>query len=352
MSHSRQSESGLTAIELLVTLFVAAAFLIAGYQLFSVIIKDGGDTRAESRASNIAYDYLRQYVDSASNPCVASQPLPETAINISGLADPKITINITCPQLDAPAISKVTASLAYGSPSKTVEYATYVDKSTGASPSVDVTNGLLAQWKLNGNANASVGSVNGTVYGATPTTNYLLQPNTAYAFNAAVQYQYIEIPSTFNIGNTNVTITLWVNNPTANGNGQYLKIGGPGAGGFAIGLGNGTMGTDSVGPKIIGLFEGNRWIDTGTALGTGWHFIAMSLNSAGIPSFYKDNVSIGAFPFPSNPALEKSQIPAGNAIRIGGEGARFVTGSIDDVRIYNRTLSASELLTLYEQKAQ
>ena len=38
MIHARPSNAGFTAVELLITLFVAAAFIIAGYQLFNIVI--------------------------------------------------------------------------------------------------------------------------------------------------------------------------------------------------------------------------------------------------------------------------------------------------------------------------
>lgn len=48
-------QSGFSAVELLVSLFVAAMFLSAGYQLYSIVIKNGGETRAQSTASSIAF---------------------------------------------------------------------------------------------------------------------------------------------------------------------------------------------------------------------------------------------------------------------------------------------------------
>lgn len=130
----RTASSGFTAIELLITLFVAAAFLAAGYQLFNLVIKDGGNTRAESAASNVAYDYLRRYSDSSTNPCTTSTPLAGEAITIEGVASPLVTVAITCPQSATTTLSRIEVSISYGlgSDAKTVKYATYVDKSRGA----------------------------------------------------------------------------------------------------------------------------------------------------------------------------------------------------------------------------
>jgi prepilin-type N-terminal cleavage/methylation domain-containing protein len=47
--------SGFTAVELLITLFVAAAFLIAAYQLFNLVVKDGGLNRAPPTSPTTIY---------------------------------------------------------------------------------------------------------------------------------------------------------------------------------------------------------------------------------------------------------------------------------------------------------
>lgn len=131
MSRLRKQQQGFTAVELLITLFVAAAFLISGYQLFNLVIKDGGDVRAESRAGNVAYEYLRRYSSSAANPCTSSTPVDNQSVSVTDLTDVTITVTITCPQTATPSVSKVTATIMYNNPQKTVRYATFIDKSRG-----------------------------------------------------------------------------------------------------------------------------------------------------------------------------------------------------------------------------
>lgn len=125
---SRASQSGFTAIELLVTLFVAAAFLIAGYQLFSVVVRDGGQTRAESKAGNVAYDYLRRYTPSATNPCTTVTPESNTPITVDGLVDARITVTISCAKSSSTTLSRIEAIITYNNPVETVRYATFVNK--------------------------------------------------------------------------------------------------------------------------------------------------------------------------------------------------------------------------------
>lgn len=128
MKRFTNKQSGFTAVELLVTLFVAAAFLVAGYQLYNVVIKDGGQTRAQSRASNVAYDYMRRYSASASTPCSSSTPLSGSPITVAGLGATTITVALTCPYVSLTTITKITVTVLYNNPQQSVVYSTYVKR--------------------------------------------------------------------------------------------------------------------------------------------------------------------------------------------------------------------------------
>ena len=119
---------GFSVIELLVTLFVAVGFLYAGYQLYTVVVIDGNLTRSESRASNLALSYLKQYSNSTSTTCVASNFLTDSAVTTSGLTGVLVSVSITCPYPASTSLSKVTVTVKYNSPQKTVTIASYVDK--------------------------------------------------------------------------------------------------------------------------------------------------------------------------------------------------------------------------------
>src|SRR5690606_36660453 len=136
-------------------------------QLFNVVIRDGGDTRAKATAANAAYAYLRQYCDSATNPCTSLSPLTNEPITVDGLTNVIVTVVISCAQADAPTLSKANVTIAYNtvSPQKVLTSRTYVDRSTGASTNTDVADGLIAWWRFNGNTTSSGGSADGTIIG-------------------------------------------------------------------------------------------------------------------------------------------------------------------------------------------
>ena len=120
-------ESGFTAVELLITLFIAVAFLATGYQLYSIVIKSSGDARMRSVASNVAYDNLRRYSSQATNPCTVVTPSPTPSLGSnSGLSNAAITGTFSCPFGTSSPTSRVEVSITYGLPQQEVVHAIYV----------------------------------------------------------------------------------------------------------------------------------------------------------------------------------------------------------------------------------
>lgn len=339
MTQTPTKQSGFTAVELLITLFVAAAFLIAGFQLFNVVIRDGGQTRSESRAANVAYDYMRQYKNTSTTiPCTASTPLNNASITVDGLTNVTISITISCLPDAINSLSKIEASISYNSPVQTVKYATYSSSTGATTGTADITTGLVAWFKLNGDANTSVGSQNGVITNATSTMNQGGYADSAYAFNGL--NASIIANSSYGLGTTNLSMSCWVNSSSASNSGEFLKIG---TSGYGIGIGGTTFDNSTPGTKIVMRYEGIRWIPTTTdLLAGGWHHIVMVIDASGVPTAYLDGVSTGAN------AGAGPLAPGSEATYIGGgdTATRWFNGSVDDVRLYNRALPSSDILAL------
>lgn len=124
----KNKHDGFTTVELLVTLFVAAAFLISGYQLYGLIINDSGEARAQARASNKASEYLQRYKESATDICSPQTPENNTAITVPGLSNATVSVAITCPYVSPNTISKITVTIKYNKPQQSVSSSTYVTK--------------------------------------------------------------------------------------------------------------------------------------------------------------------------------------------------------------------------------
>jgi Tfp pilus assembly protein PilV len=125
--HRHHTQSGFSAVELLITLFIAAAFIATCYQLYAIIIKTGGETRSRAKASNIAYDAIRRYANQATNPCTTVTPTPTPSIpSGSGLPAASITVTITCPYGIGTTTGKIRVSVKYGTPQEEVVHALFV----------------------------------------------------------------------------------------------------------------------------------------------------------------------------------------------------------------------------------
>jgi len=344
-----QKQAGFTAVELLITLFVAAAFLIAGYQLFSVVIRDGGQTRAESRAANIAYDYLRKYSGVVSNPCTAETLVDNEEINVSGLTDVTVNVSATCLLSDLSTVSKIEATITYNDPQRTVSYVTYVDTSRGSeSVTTEITDGLVAWWKFNGNANSSLGSSNGAVYGATLTTSQNGSPNGAYNFNGT--NQYIEFTGGEDLFGSqvmsNVTVSFWarptvlkntsivVAQPDVTTNRLNVHLG------WSDGLIYWDFGNYSSGGRVTATFN-SAWLNT-------WSYYTFTAQSGVGMKIYRNGTQIGSSGTTSTFTVESKSL---RVARYDG-GSSYWPGMIDDLRIYNRALSTSEIQALYSRGAQ
>lgn len=133
------NKSGFTTVELLVTLFVAAAFLMSGYQLYAMIIKNNGEAGARAKAVNVAYQALQKY-KTDTNPTTshikaACEQYPSNTgdladIDTNGLSGAKLFVAVDCPYPLTTSISKLTVTVEYnyGGTTQQVTNATYVNK--------------------------------------------------------------------------------------------------------------------------------------------------------------------------------------------------------------------------------
>lgn len=115
-SRNTLHQQGFTAVELLITIFVAALFLAAGYQLFNVTIQSSAEGRNQADASMVASNYLNSYRSVVTNPCSASTALAETSITAASLTRPTVMVIVSCPVASATSVSKIEATVTYGKP--------------------------------------------------------------------------------------------------------------------------------------------------------------------------------------------------------------------------------------------
>lgn len=205
-------------------------------------------------------------------------------------------------------------------------------------------NGLVACYPFSGNANDESGNGNNaTVFNATLTTDRFNKPNRAYAFNgtnARIQAPHsnslnvgkITVAAWVNYGNTSTTQIITKRNWT---NAQNEKF---------------AFDTKQFHVKRNGACSPNvNWnaltYPSPPAVGV-WTYIVATYDGR-VSKFYKNGLLEQTVDFLSNQDLDLCN---------GGElifGANFTTfpfyytGKIDDIRIYNRALTDSEVSQLY-----
>lgn len=201
------------------------------------------------------------------------------------------------------------------------------------------TTGLVAWYKFDdGTANDTMGLYNGTVSGATYTTQGKI--GGAYSFDGTDDYVNCSNSSVFNIlDTTGITLSAWVKVPIGSGANLGVVAKKVGTTGYDFILNNGK-------PRLS--LRGTSTLDS-TALGSdlrdgSWHLITGVGNSTNA-SVYINGVYVGSNS--GNWTAVPISTPLAIGIRNIDEMNLPFNGSIDDVRIYNRTLSATEIANLY-----
>ena len=121
--------------------------------------------------------------------------------------------------------------------------------------------------------------------------------------------------------------------------------GGSNCTGYGFGIGDGT---GQAGSKLVGLFSGVAWIDSGYTFPAAnqWYFVVMQ-RSGGTTKFYVNGVQ-------QSGSSAATPVAPSTMLTIGGQvpyytGSRLFNGVVDEVRMYNRVLTLPEITQLYAQ---
>ena len=130
-----------------------------------------------------------------------------------------------------------------------------------------------------------------------------------------------------------MTVSGWVYLDSTLRHGSFVNIGSVNSG-YTIGVGNSYLEDD--GNNLNMLINGIAWMQTGAAIGTGWHHFAMRLGTQF--QAYLDGKPVGA-------AFSSANViaPAGG-LTIGGYSdyaPRVLTGEMDEIRISNTSRSTN-----------
>lgn len=195
--------------------------------------------------------------------------------------------------------------------------------------------GLVGHWKLdNGAARDSTPyASNGTLFNATATTDRKNQSNRALSFTGdGGSYATMGNHARYQVNNG--TLSAWVRTTTPGSSYRGIIVK---QSAYGIFLAN-------------GLLYSYNWatsgvIATSTNLADGsWHHVAMSFQS-GVTNgtiLYADGVPV----LTTTITVSNQASPLNLATGFGGGSGQTINGSIDDARMYNRVLSATEIANL------
>lgn len=213
----------------------------------------------------------------------------------------------------------------------------------GAAGNINLEKGLAGHWKFNGDAQDSTPyNHDGTVTGAVLTTDPKGQSSKAYDFDGGASTNISVTDSTGSSLDltTAVTVSAWVNVQTTGTKGIVSK---GGAGGNEP---NGPYSLWTIGTTIyweVGDDVNNPSISSTLTAGTWQHWVGTYSSSS--LSLYRNGVLVAG---PTG-VVVSSMVQNDNAL-LFADSTGTVTNLdafIDDVRIYNRALSAAEITALY-----
>ncbi len=216
------------------------------------------------------------------------------------------------------------------------------------------TNGLVGDWPFDGNANDYSGNLNnGTVYGASPTSDRFGNPNRAYSFDGVSSKIIVNNSATIDMTNSgHFTIAFWIK--TASGNSSGIPLGKSNYGSFS-GYQFFTNNTNSGYCNSSGALSfytasgAHQDACANTAIcndNTNWYFITGVYNGSLNQSKLYVNAVVQTSTGQTSGAISNSSNLAFGA---HPTSVNFFKGDLDGVRIYNRVLTDNEILTLYNE---
>jgi hypothetical protein len=237
--------------------------------------------------------------------------------------------------------------------------ASLVPYSTNAQvPNYVPTNGLVGWWPFNGNAQDESGNGNnGTVNGATLTTDRFGIANKAYSFDGNSIIEVIH-SNLFDIS-TEATFSIWLKYSTMSNTVNFIMQKGSGHGcnisGYQITFDYG-YGTIQNASKGLGYGIGQNNYCASIAdtsyLDSTWHNIIIVYSNPNSHELFFDGVSMngGDFTQCSNCIIQNTTSP----LIIGGFSSANTGnnwfGKLDDIGIWNRALTACEVQDLYNSE--
>ena len=214
--------------------------------------------------------------------------------------------------------------------------------------SIDTSTGLVARYDFTGNANDLSGNPNnGTVNGATLTSDRFGNANNAYAFNGTTSYIDVPNSSSLQFANNIISISFWANInsvPTGTNDGIILSKQ-SGSGTTQQGFNVFDNASQTVGLRVANGTNVGIADDSNVSLNQYHHLVYVYDNGTG--TSYLDGILTGTITGQTGTIdTNTMDLLIGKANWTNVNAPNF-NGKLDDIRIYNRALSYCDVNTLY-----
>jgi hypothetical protein len=191
--------------------------------------------------------------------------------------------------------------------------------------SMDESTGGIA-FDSSGNGN------NGTIYGSSRVAGHL---GSAIQFDSVSDYITLPASNSIVSDESGITVSLWAKADPVQASSPRITslFRGAGLTGFNIGINDGEWASYS------GTSEGGTWLKSGIAIDSAWHHI-IATNDGTTHRIYVDGIE-------RNSRAQSFSVGATAAVigRVNADANLAFKGIVDEVRIYNRAISASEVLS-------
>jgi prepilin-type N-terminal cleavage/methylation domain-containing protein len=117
------AQEGFTAVELLITLIIASMFIIAGFQLYSQVTRDGAEANKVAIVSNKVNERLQNLMSDSAVTCTTTRS-PQT-ITETGVGPVTYTTTISCPNPSVPTLKLLKVEASYNNNAKKLQHAAY-----------------------------------------------------------------------------------------------------------------------------------------------------------------------------------------------------------------------------------
>ncbi|MGH1404827.1 MAG: LamG domain-containing protein [Alphaproteobacteria bacterium] len=257
--------------------------------------------------------------------------------------------------------NSVTGALYFNDDEKVLQYCNG-SSWTGIGPKSTLSSGLVGHWTLDETSGASIADSAGSNTGTWTdgVNNDVAEETTTGQNGAALTFDgtddEIIIPHFALSGTSGLTIASWVyldnavtdpriisKNDTAFNSGHDWAL-------FMDDSGGNERLTTRL--RTSGNSAAHRFISSYNLPLDEWHHVAVTYNeTTALISMYVDGVFHSSQTHPDGGPIDAGNTGRNIAIGNSGAGGRFWDGMLDDIRVYERPLSASEISKLYNQVA-